>query len=99
MSTARGLKGYGIDDYKRKVTRIVASLPSEDDALHLRQPRLTPVLAVDSIDVDLEGIPITLHETRFAGDRVQFVLGEGDRPPRCVVFSGDGCGRRGSYER
>jgi GntR family transcriptional regulator, phosphonate transport system regulatory protein len=76
MSTTRAFKRYGIDDYKRKVTRIVASLPSEDDALHLRQPRLTPVLAVDSIDVDLEGIPITLHETRFAGDRVQFVLGE-----------------------
>jgi GntR family transcriptional regulator, phosphonate transport system regulatory protein len=76
MSTTRAFKRYGIDDYKRKVTRIVASLPSEDDALHLRQPRLTPVLAVDSIDVDLEGTPITLHETRFAGDRVQFVLGE-----------------------
>ena len=76
MSTTRVLKGYGIDDYKRKVTRILAALSSEDDALHLRQPRLTPVLAVDSIDVDLEGIPITLHETRFAGDRVQFLLGE-----------------------
>jgi GntR family transcriptional regulator, phosphonate transport system regulatory protein len=76
MSTTRVLKGYGIDDYKRKVTRILAALSSEDDALHLRQPRLTPVLAVDSIDVDLEGTPITLHETRFAGDRVQFVLGE-----------------------
>jgi len=76
MSTTRVFKHYGIDDYKRKVTRIVASLPSEDDALRLRQPHLTPVLAVDSIDVDLEGTPITLHETRFAGDRVQFVLGE-----------------------
>ena len=76
MSTTRVLKGYGIDDYKRKVTRILAALSSEDDALHLRLPRLTPVLAVDSIDVDLEGTPITLHETRFAGDRVQFVLGE-----------------------
>jgi hypothetical protein len=30
----------------------------------------------ESIDVDLEGIPITLHENRFAGDRVQFVLAE-----------------------
>jgi GntR family transcriptional regulator, phosphonate transport system regulatory protein len=76
MSTTRVLKRYGIDDYKRKVTRIVAALPSEDDARYLRQPRLTPVLAIDSIDVDLEGTPITLHETRFAGERVQFVLGE-----------------------
>lgn len=75
MSTTRVFKDYGIDDYKRKVTRIVATLPSEEDATHLRQSRQTPVLAVDSIDVDLEGTPITLHENRFAGDRVQFVLG------------------------
>jgi GntR family phosphonate transport system transcriptional regulator len=76
MSTTRVFKRYGLDDYKRKVTRIVASLPSEDDARHLRQPRQTPVLAVESIDVDLEGTPIILHENRFAGERVQFVLGE-----------------------
>jgi GntR family phosphonate transport system transcriptional regulator len=76
MSVTRALKRLGIDDYRRKVTRIVAALPSEDDAKHLRQPRLTPVLAVDSIDVDLKGVPITLHDNRFAGDRVQFVLGE-----------------------
>jgi GntR family phosphonate transport system transcriptional regulator len=76
MSTTRVFKSYGIDDYRRKVTRIVAALPSAEDALHLRQSRLTPVLAVESLDVDLEGTPITLHENRFAGDRVQFVLGE-----------------------
>jgi len=67
---------YGIDDYKRKVTRIVAALPSEDDAQHLQQSRHTPVLALETIDVDLSGRPIALHENRFAGERVQFVLGE-----------------------
>jgi GntR family phosphonate transport system transcriptional regulator len=76
MSVTRAFRRYGIDDYRRKTTRIVAALPSEDDARYLRQPRSTPVLAVDSIDVDLEGRPITLHENRFAGDRVQFVFGE-----------------------
>jgi GntR family transcriptional regulator, phosphonate transport system regulatory protein len=76
MSTTRVLKRFGIDDYKRKITRVVATLPSEDDAKHLRQPRHTPVLALESIDVDLDGTPITLHETRFAGDRVQFVLAD-----------------------
>jgi GntR family phosphonate transport system transcriptional regulator len=76
MSVTRVLKRFGIDDYRRKVSRIVATLPSEDDATHLRQPRFTPVLAVDSIDVDLEGTPITLHESCFAGDRVQFVLAD-----------------------
>ncbi|MGZ3638514.1 MAG: hypothetical protein ACXVCX_11830 [Ktedonobacterales bacterium] len=36
----------------------------------------TPVLAIVSIDVDLDGTPITLHENSFAGDRVQFVLAD-----------------------
>ena len=77
MSTTRVFKRYGIDDYKRKVTRIVThSLPSEDGRSAPCATRLTPVLAVESIDVDLEGTPITLHENRFAGDRVQCVLGE-----------------------
>jgi GntR family phosphonate transport system transcriptional regulator len=73
ISTTRVLKRFWVDDYTRKVTRFVAALPSEDDARYLRQPRHTPVLAVDSIDGNLERTPITLHETRFAGDRVQFV--------------------------
>jgi GntR family phosphonate transport system transcriptional regulator len=55
---------------------IEAAIPGEEDALHLHQTRLTPVLAVDGIDLDLEGMPITLHENRFAGDRVQFLSGE-----------------------
>jgi GntR family phosphonate transport system transcriptional regulator len=74
MSVTRVLRRYGVEDYARKITRIVAALPSEDDCRHLRLSRVTPVLAVDSIDVDPGGQPITLHETRFAGDRVQFVL-------------------------
>jgi GntR family transcriptional regulator, phosphonate transport system regulatory protein len=76
MSVTRVFKRFGIEDYKRKVTRIVAALPSEDDAKHLQQPRHTPVLAIVSIDVDLDATPITLHESSFAGDRVQFVLAE-----------------------
>jgi GntR family phosphonate transport system transcriptional regulator len=74
MSVTRALRRYGLDDYKRKITRIVATLPSADDCRHLRVSRATPVLSVASIDVDPAGRPITLHETRFAGDRVQFVL-------------------------
>jgi GntR family phosphonate transport system transcriptional regulator len=76
MSVTRALKRFGINDYRRKVSRIVATLPSEEDAAHLRQPRFTPVLAVESIDVDLAGAPVTLHETCFAGDRVQFVVAD-----------------------
>jgi GntR family transcriptional regulator, phosphonate transport system regulatory protein len=74
MSVTRALRRYGLDDDKRKITRIVAALPSADDCRHLRVSRATPVLSVASIDVDPAGRPITLHETRFAGDRVQFVL-------------------------
>jgi GntR family phosphonate transport system transcriptional regulator len=76
MSTSRVFKRYGLDDYRRKSTRVIAALPSEADARLLKQARHAPVLAVESIDTDLEGRPITFHETRFSGERVQFVLGE-----------------------
>ena len=74
MSVTRVLRRYGLEDYSRKVTRIVATLPSADDCRHLGLSRATPVLSIHSIDVDPAGRPITLHETRFAGDRVQLVL-------------------------
>jgi GntR family phosphonate transport system transcriptional regulator len=74
MSVTRAFRRYGLEDYARKTTRIVAVMPSADDCRHLRLSRATPVLAVASFDVDPAGRPITLHETRVAGDRVLFVL-------------------------
>jgi GntR family transcriptional regulator, phosphonate transport system regulatory protein len=73
-SMTKALAHYGITDYKRDVTRCIARIPSPEDIRHLRQSESTPVLAVESIGVDLDGRPIVYHETSYAGERVQFVF-------------------------
>jgi GntR family phosphonate transport system transcriptional regulator len=77
-SMTKALAHFGISDYKREVTRCIARMPSAEDVRHLRQSESTPVLAVESLDVDCDGLPIVYHETRYAGGRVQFVIRRGD---------------------
>ena len=69
------LRRFGLSDYLRQSTRIVAALPTEREASLLRQPRRDPILAVDSVDVDTAGQPISASRVRFAGERVQLVVG------------------------
>ena len=45
-------------------------------------PAMTPILAVESVDIDRDRRPIVYHETRFAGERVQFVVKHARRPVR-----------------
>jgi GntR family phosphonate transport system transcriptional regulator len=78
MSTTKALLHFGVAHYTREVTRVTARNPSQDDARNLRQPATTPVLAVESIDVDADKRPIVYHETRFAAERVQFVVKRDD---------------------
>jgi GntR family phosphonate transport system transcriptional regulator len=77
-SMTKALAHCGVADYTREVTRCIARMPSPDDVRHLRQSESTPVLAVESLDVDAGGVPIVYHETRYAGERVQFVIRRGD---------------------
>ena len=69
------LERFGLSDYLRRSTRIVAALPTEREASLLRQPRRDPILSVDSVDVDPAGRPISFSRVRFAGERVQLVVG------------------------
>lgn len=78
MSTTKALAQFSVDHYTREITRVTARNPSQEDARSLRQPATTPVLAVESIDVDANAQPIVYHETRFAAERVQFVVKRGD---------------------
>ena len=66
---------FGVDDYRRHSTRIVAGLPTEREAALLRQSRRAPVLAVESVDVDRSGQAISFSRVRFAGERVQLTVG------------------------
>jgi GntR family transcriptional regulator, phosphonate transport system regulatory protein len=78
LSMTKTLADYGVADYKREVTRLIARLPSPEDVLYLRQSETTPILAVESIDVDSDGTPIVYHNKRCAGERIQFVIRRGD---------------------
>ncbi len=78
FSMTKALAHYGVTDYKRDVTRCTARMPTPDDVKNLRQSDASPVLFVESIDIDMDGQAIVYHETRFAGERVQFVIRPGD---------------------
>jgi GntR family transcriptional regulator, phosphonate transport system regulatory protein len=78
MSITKTLAHFGVHDYTREMTRVIARIPSPDDIRHLRQSAMTPVLAVESVDIDGDKRPIVYHETRFAGERVQFVVRHSD---------------------
>jgi GntR family phosphonate transport system transcriptional regulator len=65
---------FGITDYFRAHNRITAQMPDEQAAALLQVPRTRPVLCVESVDVDAQGIPIKYGLTVFSGDRVQVVF-------------------------
>lgn len=74
LSITKALESYGIDDYTRQSTKVMTAMPTPEDAQLLRQRKNTPVLIVESVDVDPGGLAISYRVVRFAGDRVQLTL-------------------------
>jgi GntR family transcriptional regulator, phosphonate transport system regulatory protein len=74
LSITAALAASGVDDYIRRVTRLVARMPTEAEARHLQQPPSRPVLQTDAVNTDMQGVPIHRSVTVFAGDRVQAVV-------------------------
>ncbi|SAL03872.1 phosphonate metabolism transcriptional regulator PhnF [Caballeronia ptereochthonis] len=72
MSAA--LEKFGVKDYTRKWSRIGSVLPSSDVARRLQINRQQPVLWVENVDVDEQGVPIKYGITHFAADRVQLMV-------------------------
>lgn len=75
--TTEILKHLGVQDYVRAISRITTQMPSDETAKLLQQPANRPLLCVQSVDVDIDGIPIKFGETVFCGDRVQLVVDAG----------------------
>jgi GntR family phosphonate transport system transcriptional regulator len=67
-------RSFGINDYKRKSTGIIARLPSVREAKTLKLPKTRPVIEIHKVDVDTEGRPISFGISCFSGDRVQLVI-------------------------
>ena len=68
------LRHFGVEDYVRAKSQITTQMPSDETARLLRQPATRPVMCVECLDVDMEGLPIKYGETVFCGDRVQLVV-------------------------
>ncbi len=73
-SVTRTLAELGVTDYFRRYTKVSACMPSATTARILGQPANQPVLLVESLNVDADGVPVQYGLTRFAGERVQLVL-------------------------
>jgi GntR family transcriptional regulator, phosphonate transport system regulatory protein len=73
-SITRTLAHFGVRDYRRASTRLVAALADAADAMWLGLDHGGAVLVVDSVDVDLDGRPVVTSRARFAANRVEFTF-------------------------
>jgi GntR family phosphonate transport system transcriptional regulator len=71
------LKFFGVQDYVRVKSLVTTQMPNEETAHLLKQASSRPVLCVECVDEDMDGIPIKYGETIFCGDRVQLVIKSG----------------------
>ncbi len=68
------LAHYGVRDYRRASTRITAGIVDATDAARLDLTLGRPILVVDSTDVDTEDSPLVTKRSRFAAERVEFLV-------------------------
>jgi GntR family phosphonate transport system transcriptional regulator len=73
-SMTKLLAHYGIRDYRRASTRITAATADAADAARLDLALGRPVLVVDSTDVNTDGKPLVTKRSRFAAERVEFLV-------------------------
>jgi len=73
-SVTKTYASYGISDYKRASTNIVARRATAEEAARLRQHPDQPVMFVRAVDVDPTGTPLSYSEVVWAATRVSFTL-------------------------
>lgn len=75
-SVTAALGQFGISDYIRAWTRVNAKLATATQALHLQISEHAPVLRTIGVNVDIDGRPIEVGRTWFAGDKVTLTLAD-----------------------
>ena len=76
-SMTKLLAHYGVRDYRRSSTRITAGIVDATDAARLDLALGRPVLVVDSTDIGAADTPLVTKRSRFAAERVEFVVENG----------------------
>jgi GntR family phosphonate transport system transcriptional regulator len=73
-SISAALAACGVPDYRRRVTRVTARLPTPEEAELLQQSRSRPVLVTEAINTDPAGAVVDVTHARYAAGRVQLVV-------------------------
>jgi GntR family phosphonate transport system transcriptional regulator len=73
-SITAAFSACGVADYTRLTSRITADMPKIELAGLLKQSATRPVLLVESVNIDTQGIPIEFAKTWFVGDRVSLTV-------------------------
>jgi GntR family phosphonate transport system transcriptional regulator len=73
-SITAALAACGVPDYRRRVTRITARLPTPEEAELLTQSRSRPVLVTEAVNTDPAGVVVDVTQARYAAGRVQLVV-------------------------
>jgi GntR family transcriptional regulator, phosphonate transport system regulatory protein len=73
-SISHALAACGVPDYRRRITRITARMPTAEEAEVLQQSRSRPVLMSEAVNVDAAGKPVDATVTRYAAGRTQMVV-------------------------
>ena len=74
-SITAALAACDVPDYRRASTKIGAGLADKLDAERLEIAEGRPVLVIDSINVDPDGVPIQWARSHFCADRVRLTVG------------------------
>ena len=73
-TSTEALKGVGVTDYLRQLTRVSARLPNAEEAELLRMPRNRPLLVTENVNVDRTGMVVEFGLSRYPTPRVQIVF-------------------------
>lgn len=73
-SITRSLVELGVVDYTRARSVVSTRLPSQAEADALARALTQPVLVVQYVNVDRDGVPVEAGTTLFAADAVQLVV-------------------------
>jgi GntR family phosphonate transport system transcriptional regulator len=68
------LAHFGVRDYARRRTDVTAAVANAADAHNLKVALGRPLLVVNKVDVDENGVPVQVSRTRFAADRVALII-------------------------
>ena len=73
-SFTQSVKRLGVDDYIRQTTRILAKMPTTEEARLLSMPRNRPLIVTEGLNVDGQGNRVEFCLTKFNGDLVQVLV-------------------------